>query len=443
MNTSDSAIKRVYFLHNVCLNSSYDLNIVKNALGSVYDVVDDINVADICIYAGCGVRGIWVDCAINEINQALDVNKNLEIIATGCFSAIEPDKILQNVQTRQLKLMTYADIVEKYTNENFENTDLNLPQTESLDYEGDNKDKKRLTELKESMISDLQSIDIAYDLNVTDIYRESTKGFVFYNENEPVENITITRGCPYKCSYCSIPIGRGGKYISVPFGSIIKKIESALKRNVKHILLLGDEIGNYGLGTNGMDLSILLDTIFEKYDVSVSIRYIEPKPFIDHYNTIKKYCENDKIKLLYLPIQSGSNKILKLMNRTYKIDNNFIQKLTYLRTNTNVVLYTNWMVGFNGETEEDFQKTVTLVEELDCQINMVIPFSERPNTPAVSMNSKVSLKDKKNRHNRLFDIVKNIKANQFDAILKGVDELEKNNLLVKIMKAEDYFVQFD
>lgn len=437
-------MKKIYFAHNVCLNSGYDFNIVKNALkSSNFIIVDNIEEADTYIYAGCGVRGIWVDGAIQEINEALEKNKNLEIIATGCFSAIEPVKILNTVETKHIQLNSFSGIVKNNTDTDFEKEDLKFSQIQSLDDESNNLKRKRLNELKKSIITDLQKIDKKYGLSATKKYKEITKGFIFYNDEEITENITITRGCPYKCTYCSIPVGRGNKYTSVSLGNIVKKIEKAIERGVKNFLLLGDELGNYGLGTNDLDFSKLLIFLLEKYDISLSIRYIEPKPFLEHFETIQQYCKTGQIKLLYIPIQSGSNKILKLMNRTYKISQEFVEKILYLKNNTDVVLYTNWMIGFPSETREDIDATKQLMKQLDCHINMVIPFSERPNTLAKQMQNKISVEEKVLRHKQLFDAAKILKVKQFDELLNKIDSDIKEDIVLKIMEAENYCVQID
>lgn len=437
-------MKKVYLSHNVCLNSSYDFNIVKNALNSSdYVLVDSVIDADTYIYAGCGVRGIWVQNAIAEINKAVEKNPKLDVIATGCFAAVEPKRIKYEIQAKNIQLASFSDLVHKYSHSNIEELDSKFSQSENVDFEGENLQRKRVSKLKESLITDIQEIDKKYQLDITKKYKKHTKGFVFYNEESSVEYITITRGCPYKCSYCVIPTGRGGEFKSVPLGSILEKVDKAMKKNINRILLLGDEIGNYGLGSHDLNLSILLDKIFEKYDVKIALRYLEPKPFLKHFETIKKYCETGQIELIYLPIQSGSNRILKLMNRSYQIDNEFIEKILFLRHNTNVTFYTNWMVGFNSETELDFQKTIELAKYLKLQINMAIPFSERPNTPASTIAYPVSIEEKKNRHTRLYNVIKEIKREEFEQELMIIDEYERYQLLEKIVNAENYEVQID
>jgi len=437
-------MKKIYFAHNACLNSVYDLNIVKKALeSSNFIIVDKIEKADTYIYAGCGVRGVWVDGAIIEINKALKKNKNLKIIATGCFSAIEPEKILDMIQTTQVQISSFSDIVENNTDKNFEKVDLEFPQMQSAGDDNSNFKRKRLGELKKSIVLDLQRLDKKHGMSIEKKYKGITKGFIFYNDEEVTENITITRGCPYQCTYCSIPIGRGNKYTSVSLGNIVKKIEQATKRGIKNFLLLGDELGNYGLGTNDLSFSSLLTFLFEKYDISLSIRYIEPKPFLEHFDAIQKYCITGQIKLLYIPIQSGSNRILKMMNRTYDVSQELIEKILCLRNNTNVVLYTNWMVGFPSETQEDIEISKQLMQQLDFHINMVIPFSERPNTLAEHMSNKISLKEKALRHALLFDLAKDLKIKQFDELLGKVDADTREDIVLKIMEAENYFVQID
>lgn len=384
-----------------------------------------------------------MDNALKEINAKLIVNKNIEVIATGCFSSIEPEKIKRSVNSKKTKVLTFSQIMNNYTSSSFEEVDAKLSQNESINYEGTNNQRKRINKTKLLLIDELKKIDMKYNLSLGLKYKEMTKGFVFYNEETATEYITITRGCPYKCSYCSIPLGRGGEYKSVPLGSIIKKIDNAIANGINKILLIGDEIGNYGLGTNELDLSRLLEIIFEHYDITIGIRYLEPKPFLKHYETIKKYCLLGKIKLLYIPLQSGSNNILKLMNRSYKITNELIDKVHFLRTNTETVFYTNWMVGFNNETNQDFEKTKELVKELNFQINMVIPFSERPNTPAQDIKNKVSIKEKERRHKELFNVVKNMKRSLFEKELKNLNLEDERKILDLIVEAENYEVLYD
>jgi tRNA A37 methylthiotransferase MiaB len=394
------------------------------------------------MYSGCGVRSVWVDNALKEINTNI-INKNINVIATGCFSSIEPEKIKKSINSKKVKVLTFSEIMKNYTSSSVEKVDEILSQNESINYEGTNNQRKRINETKLLLIEELKKIDRKYNLNLTLKYKEITKGFVFYNEDEPTEFITITRGCPYKCSYCSIPIGRGGEYKSVPLGNIIKKIDNAIEKGINKILLIGDEIGNYGLGTNGLDFSRLLEMIFENYNIIVGIRYLEPKPFIKHYETIKKYCLLGKIKLLYIPLQSGSNDILKLMNRSYKITDELINKIRFLRTNTNTVSYTNWMIGFNNESNQDFEKTIALAKELNFQINMVIPFSERPNTSAENIKNKVSIEEKERRHKELFNVVKNLKKNLFEQELKNLNLEEEKKILDLIIESENYEVLYD
>ncbi|RLA83678.1 MAG: hypothetical protein DRG78_03625 [Epsilonproteobacteria bacterium] len=339
--------------------------------------------------------------------------------------------------------MSFDNIVQSFTNTNFQDADNALSQTDNIDYEGDNQQRKRISKQQQTILIELENIDKQYNLNIAQTYKNITKGFIFYNEDEPIEYITITRGCPYKCSYCSIPVGRGGEYNSVPLGDIIDKINSAKIKNINKILLLGDEIGNYGLGTNGLDLSELLNHILKDKSLKLAIRYLEPKPFLQHYQTIKKYCENGQIQLLYLPLQSGSNKILKLMNRSYEINNDLIEKILYLKKNTNVIFYTNWMVGFNSETDIDFQSTIDLVKQLDLHINTIIPFSERPNTKATEISNKITIKDKEIRYKKLFNIVQNLKRKRLALGLKSIGNIKREDIINRIIEAEDTSMQFD
>lgn len=424
-------MKKIYFSHNVCLNSEYDFNIIKEILKKDYIIVDDIKKADTCIYAGCGSRGVWVDDAINEINKIIEKNRNINIITTGCFIAIEPKKIKKFIKTNKLKMLNFNEIVKQYSNKDLNELDNDINQFQNYNLEN-NKKKGRLNKEKQEIVNFLELLDKKYNSNFTDFYKQTTKGFVFYDKN--IANITLTRGCPYKCSYCSIPLGRG-KYNSIPLGNIIEKIEYNLKEGINEFLFLGDELGNYGLGTNN-DLSKLLDFILSKYDIKISLRYIEPQPFLKHFNTIEKFSKKGKIKLLYIPIQSGSNKILQLMNRPYKIDTNFINKIISLK-DKNVILYTNWMVGFPNETIQDIEETKKLMEILNCNINVIVPFSKRPNTPAEKM-TQISIKEKEKRYYYLLKTAIELKKRNFELLLNkfNVTKKEKEQLFSMIQNSE-------
>lgn len=388
------AIKKIYIEHNGCLNFVMDYNILVYALqkeGAVF--CKDSETADIIVFAGCGVRSAWVTNAIERINKFSITNKT--IIITGCIANIETDRIKQSIRSNDLQFLTFQDFVSKYTSSDFDELAKELSQNETTNLVGNNPLRNKLGN-KLKILNYLRNLDVKYKTQSEFIYRKYTSGFSFYNELEPIEYIVAARGCPYKCSYCTIPRGRGN-FSSVPMDNILSKVHTAIANKRYKIIVIGDELGNYGCDmSNGTTFKILLDNILSiDKRITLSLRYIEPIPFLHFYDVISQYCHQGRISLIHLPIQTGSQKILHDMNRNYDIDNLFL-KCKVLRDNTNTIFCTNWLIGFPTETHKDFALTLQIAKKLKFHLNTVIPFSPRPDTPAYFLkpiNTEVEIRE--------------------------------------------------
>ncbi|MCE7622841.1 radical SAM protein [Vibrio fluvialis] len=264
---------------------------------------------------------------------------------------------------------------------------------------------------------------------------EQQKGLFFYNEQDPFERITVTRSCPYKCTFCSIPKGRG-EFTSVALNSVLSKVREAVEQGKYHIVLLGDEVGNYRSPDGDADFPTLIENILSLNPrIELSIRYIEPKPFQKYYSNIMNWSANGRIRLLYLSIQSGSHNILRKMKRGYKLDC-LKKQLANIRSSTSVVLYGNWLIGFPSESEKDFDETVSLVRNLNFHINVVIPFSAREGTPAYSMDEQLSPEIIDDRVKRLTEVVAEMKCNDMREFLSSVEASVSDNIIHRIRLAE-------
>jgi tRNA A37 methylthiotransferase MiaB len=248
--------------------------------------------------------------------------------------------------------------------------------------------------------------------------------------------ITVTRSCLYKCSFCNIPQGRGA-FESVPLADVLAKAKAALEQGKKHFVLIGDEVGNYGVdGGSSARLPELLEAILAiDPAIFLSIRYIEPKPFLRYERELLAWSKAGRIRLLYLSLQSGSQRILRAMNRGYDVTR-ITQSLTSFRNSTETVLYGNWLVGFPGEEEGDFLETKALVETLDFHINVAIPFSARPGTPAMSMADQLDDTIKTDRVLRLTATIAQLKVKAMERTLVSLNVPERETLLARIQQAE-------
>ena len=288
---------------------------------------------------------------------------------------------------------------------------------------------------------------------------------IWKDTNEIVEDLPSERKCSFKagvnimygcnnfCSYCIVPYVRGRERSRNP-EDIIKEIKALVADGVIEIMLLGQNVNSYGKNLEGsMTFSELLQEI-EKIDGLERVRFMTSHPkdlsdsLIEVMKNSKKICNH-----LHLPVQSGSSRILKIMNRKYTKED-YIELVHKLKTAIpNISLTTDIIVGFPGETEEDFLETLDVIKKVryDCAYTFV--YSKRTGTPAAIMEEQVDEATIKERFNRLLTEIQGISrevskhlTNTVQSILvEGVNEQNSdlltgrlsNNLLVHFKGSEE------
>jgi len=211
--------------------------------------------------------------------------------------------------------------------------------------------------------------------------------------------VSIMRGCNNFCSYCIVPYVRGGER-SKNFDDIIKEIEILSRDGIKDITLVGQNVLAYQ--KNGLDFCELIKLVQRIPDIE-RIRFItaHPKDFnqrvIDTLANLKKFCQG-----IHLPLQSGSNQVLEMMNRRYSREE-YLQKIELTRKLIpDVVFTTDIMVGFPTETEEDFAATLDMVQRIRFDFAYMFQYSPRPQTKAINIKPVV---DPKIAHKRLEHLI--------------------------------------
>ncbi len=217
--------------------------------------------------------------------------------------------------------------------------------------------------------------------------------------------VNIMFGCNNFCSYCIVPYVRGRERSRDP-RAILREIERLTADGVKEVMLLGQNVNSYGKTLeNPMSFAALLEEI-EKIEGLERIRFMtsHPKDLSDELVAVmaksKKICRH-----LHLPLQSGSSRILKEMNRRYGQEKylNLVEKIR--RAVPDISLTTDIIVGFPGETEEDFQETLNVVEQVGYDTAFTFIYSKRSGTPAASMENQVPEDVVKDRFDRLLALV--------------------------------------
>ena len=216
--------------------------------------------------------------------------------------------------------------------------------------------------------------------------------------------VNIMYGCDKFCTYCIVPYTRG-KQRSRRFGDIIREVKSLKDEGYKEVTLLGQNVNAYGKDLNlEYDMGDLLKAVAETNIERVRFITSHPWDFTDKMiDIIGKY--PNIMPYIHLPLQSGSDKILKLMGRRYTKDSYLKLFKKIKETVPNAAITTDIIVGFPGETEEDFNDTLEVVNECKYDSAFTFIFSPREGTPAAKMKDDVPLKQKEQRLYKLNEVV--------------------------------------
>lgn len=328
--------------------------------------VENDEQADVCVINTCSVTETAEKECRQLVRKLLRKNPDAFIIVTGCYAQLRPEEI-KNIKgvdvilgsDEKLRLFDYVSSFSK--------------NDEAQIYVGKG--------------SEIHNIYGAF----TDFSTERTRAF-----------LKIQDGCDYKCTYCTIPMARGYSR-SLSLEAVLRQFRFLLEQNYKEIVLTGVNVGDYGKGVSSNLFRLLSEMIKIDGDYRIRISSIEPNLLSD--DIIYLVRDNEKLcKHFHIPLQSGSDKILKLMNRCYKssLYQNLVEKIKNVIPECGIGV--DVITGFPGETEEDFKISKEFIENLPVSYLHVFSFSERPGTKAINLSNKVDKRLIKERTNRLREL---------------------------------------
>jgi len=239
---------------------------------------------------------------------------------------------------------------------------------------------------------------------ITDIdYDDTTYIFKDFRTNPYKDFVNIMIGCDKKCSFCIVPKTRG-KEISIPMDVILKQIQKLVDDGVKEVTLLGQNVNNYGKRFSvehpKVNFTKLLQEV-SKIDGLERIRFTSPHPLHADDEFIEEFANNPKIcKYIHFPLQSGSTSLLKKMKRGYTKEW-FLDRIEKLRKIPDITISTDIIVGFPGESEEDFEDTIDVVKKSQFEQMFSFVYSPRPHTEAANYPDQVDKEIAKNRLHKL------------------------------------------
>tara|TARA_B100001093_G_scaffold92803_1_gene84924 strand:- start:1651 stop:2985 length:1335 start_codon:yes stop_codon:yes gene_type:complete len=348
------------------LNFSETSTISRQFVEHGYYVVKFDEVSDVYIINTCSVTENADRQFKSLVSKALKINSNAFIVAIGCYAQLKPEELAK-----------------------INGVDLVLGSKEKfkiLDY---------LNDLNKNKVSEIHSCEISE----TDFYKSS------YSIGDRTRSfLKVQDGCDYKCTYCTIPLARGISR-SDKLSNIISSAKSISKSGIKEIVLTGVNIGDYGKGEFGQkkhDNTFLeLITELDKVDGIARIRISSIEPNLLSDEIIHFVANSNKfVPHFHIPLQSGSNKILRLMSRRYKREL-YEERVSYIKSLIpNACIGADVIVGFPGESDELFLETYNFIQSLDLSYLHVFSYSERDNTKAIDFMNIVS-KQKRSKRSKI------------------------------------------
>ncbi|HPY95654.1 MAG TPA: tRNA (N6-isopentenyl adenosine(37)-C2)-methylthiotransferase MiaB [Candidatus Cloacimonadota bacterium] len=353
---------------------------------SGYELTDTLTDADIIMFNTCSVRQHAEDRVIgrisNEVARKIS-NKNLVIGVVGCMA----QRLGKELGEMNAKI-DFVVGVDNYF---------------------------KLPEIIEELYNKRHFVT-SVDMNHKEIYHDIYP----IRSNELNAFVTIMRGCNNFCTYCIVPYVRGRER-SRSVDEIIKEIKIAGEKGIKEVTLLGQNVNSYSW--EGINFPKLLQKVNEVEGIS-RVRFVTSHPkdisdeLIETMASCDKVCEH-----IHLPVQSGNNEILKVMNRNYTAEH-YLDRISKLRSLIpNIAITTDVIAGFPGETEEQFQDTYNLMKEIRYDFAFMFKYSPRTGTKAAEFNNQVEEAVRLERLQRLIGLQTEITHEKYKEQIGQIKEV--------------------
>lgn len=354
-------MRKVAFYTLGCKVNQYETEaMIESFEAAGYQPVDYEEYADVYIINTCTVTNMGDKKSRQIIRRALESNPNAFIAVVGCYAQISPDKV---IEIEGVKLVIGTNERNKIV--------------ELVEYAMEKEEKV-------NMVSDIMDVREFEEMSIKN-YKNRRRAF-----------LKIQEGCDQYCSYCIIPYARGHIRSRKP-ESILDEVKQLAKSGFKEIVLTGIHVASYGKDLENTSLIDIIELVHSVEGIKrIRMSSVEPKTlnndFIGRLTKLPKICRH-----FHLSLQSGSDETLKRMNRKYTTEE-YIRVVNNLReVYPDVAITTDIIVGFPGETEEEFKSTVDFIKLVDFSDMHVFKFSPREGTPAAKYKNQVTPNIKEQR----------------------------------------------
>jgi len=362
-------LKRVAFYTLGCKMNFHETAYMEERFKEAgYKIVPFSEEADVYVINTCTVTSVADSKSRKAIRRAKSRNPNALVVVTGCYSEVYPEEVEKVKEadfiTGNVEKFNIVDLVER----------------------------RLKGELPRTYVKGVWKEKIFYPLTIRH-YEGKSRAF-----------LKVQQGCELFCTYCIIPKARG-RMVSLPPEEVLRQVKELVDSGYKEIVLTGTHLGAYGREFPGWSLARLVEEIVKLPLYRLRLSSVEPIEFTPHL--IDVVTGSEKVAShFHIPLQSGSRTVLERMKRRYSPEDYVKVVEEILKRRPDSCIGTDVMVGFPGETEEEFKETLELVESLPFGYLHVFPYSKRKGTVAAKLKDSVPPEVKKERASVLREIGK-------------------------------------
>jgi len=377
-------MKKLYITFSGCVESRmeaslYETYFIQNGFSRIYNISE----ADIVFVFTCGFAKFREDISLKKIvHVKSQAKKDAKIIIGGC---------LPRINNQSIRDVFNGTIINPYEIEVL-NKELGLQG----DFEG----------LKPIYFQQKQQMKAPKRLLPAGYYNNDSYLYHHYHWSNKICLVRVGTGCLGNCAYCAIKIAHP-KLQSTPVDTVVDCVKQGIKNGYKNIILSADDIGAYGQDTGTNFVELLKIVLKQKGDYKIELRYVEPQWIVRYREELLEVVKGSrKISFMCVPIQSGSDRILKLMNRQYSAKDCVESINALAEQSPSIFMRTHILVGFPGETDQDFKDTLNAVHRMKFDIGQCFIYSDRSGTKADTLRNKVPDSIKKKRYDAIMKVIK-------------------------------------
>jgi tRNA A37 methylthiotransferase MiaB len=371
-----------------------------------WEIKDHFRDADLILFNSCGLTQGTEEHSINIINHIKATKRpDAEFIVCGCLPKINLDRINEVYSGITFGSDDVDKLDEMFACEN-KARDIHanylMPR---FQFDGDIAQKTKTSSKKRVFVN---SLKLVKRYSSDRIQQKLEKAINVYDST--TYPIKISTGCLNACAFCGVKLSRGNVR-SKSVESIKREFEEGVKKNHKEFSLIGTDVGAYGRDLGINLVSLLRELVKIEGDYKIRLRNMQPRYLMQLMSELREILQTGKISYLSSAAESGNNRILRLMNRGYTVEE-YKELIRTLNTEfPEIQIRTQLMVGFPTETEEEFRDTMRLLDELSFDYAEIYTFQPRPGTRASEMDGQIPRSVNRKRYYRLLrkSLFKNIK----------------------------------